>query len=225
MLFIAYNISGLRYFLFLSIPVLLFIAMYVFYRARYGKKIEDSRVFYIASFVMTAYVFIFFAFLFLALRAHAQEDAAEQALIIREAQEAGESYVAVEGRLVDGIFEVIVTARMANTRPKIYNVIVVGPGLGRLSCESKQALLATAAEEKPFLTKKKDKAFINLTKEEEFKVGKGTLTRESFTFRIPRDRILKEKKYELWVQIESMLEGGRYRTFKFALENFALLCQ
>jgi hypothetical protein len=153
--------------------------------------------------------------------AKAQEIAIEKVRILREAQEYEKSTVAVDAHLKDDILQVIIIARMDGTKPRIYNSIVVGPKLGRLSCESREVLLATVEEEEPFLTKRKDKAFISFTKGEEVKKAKGTLTRELFVFKIPIDRIIKGKKYELWVQIESLQKGGKYKTFKFDLENFS----
>ena len=42
-------------------------------------------------------------------------------------------------------------------------------------------------------------------------------------FKIPRDKVRKGKKYKLWVQIESLQRGGKYKTFKFDIENLAEL--
>jgi len=42
-------------------------------------------------------------------------------------------------------------------------------------------------------------------------------------FDIPPDRVVDGKKYKLWVQIMSMQKGGKYKTFKFDLENLAEL--
>jgi len=40
---------------------------------------------------------------------------------------------------------------------------------------------------------------------------------------IPEDRVRKGKKYQLWIQIESLQRGGKYKTYKFDLEKFAEL--
>lgn len=156
--------------------------------------------------------------------------AQEKIQVIREAQEYSNNRVAVTGNLTNDIFEVTVIARMKRTKPRIHNVIVVGPKLGRLSCETKENLVATTEEDDPFLTKRKDKGFINFGKDEKAKtseeisesnVHRGRVTKALYMFRIPRDRIKKDKKYKLWVQIESSQRGGKYKTFKFDLENFA----
>jgi len=66
--FISYNESGLRYFLFLSIPVLTFLILYAFCYLRYGKKTEESRAYYLSSHILIVYVFVFFVYMFLGLR-------------------------------------------------------------------------------------------------------------------------------------------------------------
>jgi len=68
-------------------------------------------------------------------------------LILREAQEFSDNAVAIEVYLMDNILEARITARMHGTKPKVYNAIVVGSGLGRLSFESKEVLLASTADE------------------------------------------------------------------------------
>jgi hypothetical protein len=153
------------------------------------------------------------------LVSYAQEGAPGRVLLLREAQEFEKSTVAIEAYLTDNVLEVTIIARMPGTKPKIHNAIIVGPRLGRLSCESKEVLLATVEAEEPFPTKRKDMAFISFSKSEETKKTKGTLTRELVVFRIPNERIIKGKKYELWVQIESLQKGGKYKTFKFDLQS------
>ncbi len=169
------------------------------------------------AFLLIGFVMLFQIF------SYAQESNKERLLILREAQEDQKSTVAIEAYLLDNILEVTIIARMPGTKPKIYNAIVVGPRLGRLSSESKEVLLATAEEDKPFPTKRKDMAFISFSKGEETKKARGTLTRELVTFRIPPERVVKGKRYELWVQIESLQVGGGYKTFKFDLGNIGEL--
>jgi len=105
----------------------------------------------------------------------------------------------------------------------IYNALVVGSGLGRLSCDSRETLVATAEEEEPFLTKRKDKAFISFRKSEAVKKARGTMIKELLRFDIPVDKIKEDKKYRLWVQVVSSQKGSKYKTFKFDLEDFAEL--
>jgi len=66
--FISYNESGLRYFLFLSTPALIFLILYAFCCLRYGKKTEGSRAYHLSSHVLIVYVFVFFIYIFLGLR-------------------------------------------------------------------------------------------------------------------------------------------------------------
>ncbi|MFC1621386.1 hypothetical protein ACFL2G_03680 [Candidatus Omnitrophota bacterium] len=148
---------------------------------------------------------------------YAQE---EKLLTLFEAKEFEKSTVAVKAYLTDNIFEATITARMYQTKPKIHNAIVVGPKLGRLSIESKEVLLATTMEEEPYPTKRKDKGFIHFGKDKKNKKATGTLTRELLVFKIPEDKVKKDKKYKLWIQTESLQRGGKYKTFKFDLENF-----
>ena len=145
--------------------------------------------------------------------------------VLREAQEFGDNAVAVEVYLMDNILEARITARMHGTKPKVYNAIVVGSGLGRLSFESKEVLLASIADEdeEPYLTKDKSRGIISFREKEKAKFARGTLTRELVQFVIPEDRVRKGKKYRLWIQIESLQRGGKYKTYKFDLEKFAEL--
>ena len=147
----------------------------------------------------------------------------EPVLIAREAQEFQKQTVAVEVYLKGNILEAKITARMYKTKPKIHNAIVVGPGLGRLSIESKTVLVQDVIDDEPYPTSKKDKGFITFGSGKENKKAEGTLTRELMLFDIPPDRVVDGKKYKLWVQIMSMQKGGKYKTFKFDLENLAEL--
>jgi len=153
----------------------------------------------------------------------AEEENADKIRVIREAQEKQKNTVAVEGYLIDNVFEVSIIVRMYRTRPMIYNALVVGSGLGRLSCDSRKTLVATAEEEEPFLTKRKDKAFISFRKSEAVKKARGTMIKELLRFDIPVDKIKEDKKYRLWVQVVSSQKGSKYKTFKFDLEDFAEL--
>ena len=107
----------------------------------------------------------------------------------------------------------------APSKPRIYNAIVVGPKIGRLSSETRTTLTASLEQEEPYPTLSKDKGFVNFGKGEKVKEHKGTLTRELIEFRLPKDKIKKGKKYSLWVQIASMKKGDKYKTFKFDLKD------
>ena len=51
----------------------------------------------------------------------------------------------------------------------------------------------------------------------------GTLTKELFKIKIPKERIVCGKKYQPWVEIESKAEGGQAGKFKFNLKDFPSL--
>ncbi|MBU0759042.1 MAG: hypothetical protein KKC66_03630 [Candidatus Omnitrophica bacterium] len=148
------------------------------------------------------------------------QDEQGRVLLIREAQQFQNNTVAVEGYLMDNILEVKVTARMMHaTKPKIYNALVVGSRLGRLEIESKEILLASVEEEEPYPTSRKDKGFVSFSGGKKNKRARGTLTRELLVFKIPRDKVVKGKRYRLWVQITSLQQGEKYKTFKFDLKD------
>ena len=66
-MFISYNVSGFRMFISLATPVLIFSIFYLLSRMKYAKKIRKSRISYIVSQILIAYVFIFFIYMFLGL--------------------------------------------------------------------------------------------------------------------------------------------------------------
>ncbi|MBU1853932.1 MAG: hypothetical protein KJ957_07810 [Candidatus Omnitrophica bacterium] len=141
-------------------------------------------------------------------------------LILREAQEKGKTTVAIEASLTENILEAKITSRMYGTKPKIYNTLIVGSKLGRLSLQAKEVLLASIEDEEPYPTTNKNRAFISFSAKTKTKTATGTLTRELVEFKIPRDKIRQKKPYQMWAQIESLQRGGKYETFKFALEDF-----
>ncbi|MBU1912407.1 MAG: hypothetical protein KKB22_02575 [Candidatus Omnitrophica bacterium] len=153
---------------------------------------------------------------------YSEGQSSEPIMVLREAKESGTNSAAVEAKLIDDIMEVKITARIYGSKPRIYNALIVGPKLGRLSIESKEVLTQTPGEEAPYPTTER-KAFISFAPSSKTKALKGTLTRELVRFKIPKDRIVRGKIYKLWVQIESMQSGGSYRTFEFELKNFAEL--
>ncbi len=144
---------------------------------------------------------------------------AEKKQLLRQAARDNDVIVAVDAHAIDNIVEAKVTVRMHKNKPKIYNALIVGPGLGRLSIETKDVLLASLEEEESYPTLKKDKGFITFKKAEDEK-SSGTLTRELLQFRVPRDRVMRGKRYRMWIQVVSLQRGGRKETFKFDLKNF-----
>ena len=147
------------------------------------------------------------------------KDLDDKILVIREAKEHGKTAVAVEGYLLgEDVLEVKVIARMRRTKPRIYNVIFVGPGVGRVVPIAKETIYDTLVEEEPFETTRQT-GFISFGDRTEDKKSKGTLTRELFQFRIPTSRIKEGKKYQLWIKVQGMQRDVKEESFKFNLEG------
>jgi len=157
----------------------------------------------------------------------AQEDAAERILVLKKAQERQDNTaVAVEAYLLGDILEVTVTARMYGTKPKIYNTVLVGPKISRLSPQEKQTVYPKAEDkETTFLTEDVEPGLIRLgsKKRVQEKKLKGTLTKELYRFKIPTDKIMPGKRYELRIQVESMQESIERDRFTFELKDFPKL--
>ncbi len=168
--------------------------------------------------LLLAGIFSFFLFSF------TQAQASERKMILREAKERGRASVAIEAYLTDDILEVTVYARMYATKPKIFGVILAGPKLGRLGFLTKEILYPKAEEEDEelvFPTKDVQGGYIRFSKKTRDKKTQGALTREMVKFKIPIEKILPNKPYELRVKIESMQTPGEIETFEFPLNDFA----
>lgn len=154
---------------------------------------------------------------------YAQEgEAQKRILVIREAKQHKETTAAVKAYLIDDVLEVTVIARMYATKPRIYNVIVVGPKLGRMSPTTRKTLVPTVEGEEPFPTTERG-AFISFGERTKTKEAKGTLTEELLEFKLPPEKIRPGKKYQLWVRVESMQRGGEIEGFKFDLKDLPTL--
>lgn len=154
----------------------------------------------------------------------AQEDKPESGVfVIRKAQELQETIVGVEAYLNNDILEVSVSARMHGAKPKIFNAVIMGPKLGRLSPDVRKMIFATGEEEEPFFTEELEGKFLRTSKKKESKKAAGTLTKEAMKFKIPKEKILPGKKYKLWIKVESMQNIKPIQTFKFELDNLAEL--
>ncbi len=162
----------------------------------------------------------------LALAFSYAQDLTERKMILRQAQERVHTTAAVEAYLTGDVLEVTVYARMYAAKPKIFNVILVGPKLGRLSPRSKETLYPKAEEEDQemsFPTTDKEGGFIRLSKRTKDKIAKGALTRELSKFKIPTEKIQSKGTYQLRILIESMQSPGKQESFIFPLEGFAQL--
>lgn len=148
---------------------------------------------------------------------------AEKYPVLREALNVQGSIVAVDISLLgEDLLESKVTGFMERARPRIRNVLVVGPGAGRLGPTTRDQVLADLEEDPPYPTRRA--GLLDLRSGSEA-VADGTLTRMRFRHELPvekmREQIKRRKKinYEFWVYMESSQRGGRYRKYKFELER------
>jgi len=168
-------------------------------------------------FIFLSTVFLFSAFNF----SFAQEqENKEKILIIKEGQEVRENVVAVEAYyLGEGVLEVAVEARMQRQRPKISNILVVGPRLGRLRHAAKEEIPVSLKEEKAYPVTREG-GILSTGDKTEVKQLQGTEVKEIYKFKIPKDKIIPGKRYQLWIDLESKTRGGdRPMKFKFNLEK------
>jgi hypothetical protein len=152
------------------------------------------------------------------------QDASDKVLAIREAKQVRKDIVAVEGYLNDDILEVAVEVRMYGQRPKIINVALVGPGVGRLSYSVKEEIPVTLEEEDPYEITKEG-GLIKTSKRTRTDNPTGALTKELFKIKVPSKKIITGKKYQLWVDIKSKTQDSRPQKFKFDLKDFPELIQ
>lgn len=143
-------------------------------------------------------------------------------LILREAKQYGKANVSVLAYLKDDILEVTVGARVYADKPKIDNVIVVGPKLGRLSSEAKSTLYATEEDEDE-IEVSESRGLLGFGARSKAKKKKGVLVKEQYKFKIPKEKIVAGKRYELRIKIDSPKIDSRSLRFKFELENLAEL--
>ena len=152
-----------------------------------------------------------------------EEEVVEPILVIREGKQSKSNIVAVETYLIDDVLEVTVEARMYAQKPKINDVILVGPRLGRIHYKTREIVYTTLEEEEPYPITKQG-GFIVFGKRTKTKKPKGTLTKELFKIKVPKEKILPGKRYQLWVEVESKTDsGGRPLRFKFDLKDLSQL--
>lgn len=168
--------------------------------------------------LMTA---VFSVFLVLHSAYGEKPGSSEQILILREGKQVKNNVVAVEAYRVGDILEAKVEVRMYSERPRITNVMLAGPGIGRVSYELKKEIPLTLDEEDPYIITKED-GIISLGSRKKKKKPKGTLTKESFKIKVPWNKIIAGKRYQLWVDVESKTQPGqRPQKFRFNIENLA----
>ena len=158
-------------------------------------------------------------------RGNTEEEFSKEVFVIREAKDFRDVEAAVEGFLIDNIFEVLVEARLIQQRPRISYVAVVGPKLGRKSFETKRSVLKGIEEDMPFETTEEQGVFRLFGKRKKERKLKGTVTKEIFQIRIPAEKIKNKKRYWLWVYVESKQQGSTIHKFKFELKDFPRLLE
>jgi len=144
----------------------------------------------------------------------------EKKFIIREGKQVRDNVVAIEAYRIGDILEVKVEARMYAQRPRIKNVLIVGPRIGRVSYKRKEEIPLEFEEEDPYLITK-ERGILSLRKRSKTKQPKGTMTKELFKIDVPWDKIVEGKRYQLWVDVESKTSGQRPLKFRFDLDNLS----
>ena len=157
------------------------------------------------------------------LYTHVYAQDAERKLVLRQAQESGDTTVALEAYLVGDILEATVYARMYHTKPKIFNIILVGPKIGRLSPRSKEIVYPKAEEGEDIIFPTTDVkgGHIRFSNRTEDKAAKGILTREMARFKVPTKKIMANRGYQIRIVVESMQNPGKQENFTFVLKDFA----
>ena len=152
-------------------------------------------------------------------------DDSQRVLVLRQARQHKKTSAAIEAYLIGNVLEVKVIARMYATKPRIFSLILVGPGIGRISAKERKMVFARAKDENLSFPTEERKGFISFSARTKDKKLKGTLTRELHKIEIPVDKIKSGKRYQLWVKLEGMRAGtgGKLRTFKFDLKDLPTL--
>jgi len=109
-------------------------------------------------------------------------------------------------------------------RPSIENIILIGPGIGRLIPADIKQVYASAEVEPPYETAGR-KGFISFGKNKATKKIKGGVTRKLATFVIPIEKIKKHKEYHIRVKVNSAKQvagsAGRSTSFNFDVSKIA----
>ena len=153
---------------------------------------------------------------------------ADRRLLLRSAQEDTKAMVAVEAYLEGDLIEAKVSVGMRNARPSILNVIIEGPGIGRLVPISVKEVYASLseAEEKPYPTEKIGGMIVPGEKSKDKKL-EGAVSRKSYIFKIPKDKIAAGAQYDLKVKVGTVKqvagEAAQYTRFIFSLGDLSQL--
>ena len=141
--------------------------------------------------------------------------------ILSASKEVNNVIASVDAYLFGNVMEVLIEGRITGEKPKIGNVLIVGPELGRIPCSTREFVFATLDD-----AKEKYRAITNIhgevatTQRTKVKRLKGTPTTQVLKFDIPPEKILLNEKYQLWVTVETIRQGGKKPTkFKFDLDR------
>ena len=145
---------------------------------------------------------------------------AQGLLVTRQAMQDSLAAVGIEAYLQDDIMQVKVTVKMKGTKPKIYDVLFEGKGIGRLSPIEIDQLYASTEEEPPYETTKRG-GFISFGDKTEKKKLKGRTVRKLVSFRIPNEKILPDRTYFIIVKVEDTNKRGKVKRYRFGIKGFA----
>ena len=141
----------------------------------------------------------------------------------REAINMQGDIVAVDLSLVgENLLEAKVTGFMKQTRPRLENVILMGPVVGRLAPTTREVLRAGLEEDPPYPTKRSGLLVMNQGSKQ---LAEGTLIRERFQYELPVEKMrqaIRKKggkaRYEFVVTMSSANRGGDFKRYTFDLE-------
>ena len=142
----------------------------------------------------------------------------------REAINIQGDIVAVDISLVgEDLLEAKVTGFMKQTRPRLENVILTGPAVGRLAPTTRQVVRAGLEEDPPYPTKRSGLLVMSQGSKQ---LAEGTLIRERFQYELPVEKMrqtLQKKggkaRYEFVVIMSSANRGGDFKRYTFDLET------
>ena len=141
----------------------------------------------------------------------------------REAINIHGDIVAVDLSLVgEDLLEAKVTGFMKRSRPRLDNVILIGPAVGRLAPTTRQVVRAGLEQDPPYPTKRSG---LLVMKQGSKQLAEGTLIRERFQYELPAEKMrqaIRKKggkaRYEFVVTMSSANRGGDFKRYTFELE-------
>ena len=106
--------------------------------------------------------------------------------------------------------------------PGLVDGVIKSDSMTPISAATIGKLFADDDDEEPFVTTKK-KAFIEIGKTTKEKKLKGAVTKEIFSFKIPKGKIVPGKTYQLRIRIENSQTPGNPVNFIFKLKELSKL--